>query len=257
MEPPDRVTLVKRQSALIESCYQGAWPRNLTVEERWLVGLIRGDHETNSGLRAYLRNMMAVMAFDAERKGRLISQAELTDYARLLATGVTEALHYFIGHDCRPPRCDARYLAATGAHITHMLRDTHDDNVAGYFNIPREFLETHGITPYAVESEAYRVWVQSRVRLARAYFSAGKDYLARVGDFRCRLAGYAYIARFEGVLKAIEREGYRLRSAYPECGSLGAGIGLSGSVLALALNRRSPRAAPRPAGPMKPSKEKT
>ena len=30
------------------------------------------------------------------------------------------------------------------------------------------------------------------------------------------MAGYAYIARFEGVLDAIEREGYQLRADYPE-----------------------------------------
>jgi phytoene/squalene synthetase len=238
MEKSDRVTLVERQVALMNHCYQGMWPRDPTLEEHLLADLIRGDHEKNSGLQAYLRNMMAVMAFDAERRGRLISQVELAEYCRSLATAVTEALHYFIGHDCQPPRSDARYLAATAAHITHMLRDTRDDNATGYFNIPREFLEAHRITPYEVESDAYRAWVQSRVRLARAYFNAGKDYLARVENLRCRIAGYAYIARFEGVLEAIEREGYRLRSEYPECKSLGAGMRLSWSVLSLALKRR-------------------
>jgi hypothetical protein len=238
MEKADRVTLVERQTALIERCYRGVWPRDLTVEEQWVADLIRGDDEKNNGLQSYIRNMMAVMAFDADRRGRLISQIELAEYSRLLATAVTEALHYFIGHDCRPPRGDARYLAATGAHIAHMLRDAHDDNAAGYFNIPREFLEAHRITPHEVESDAYRTWVQSRVHLARAYFNAGMDYLARVGDLRCRIAGYAYIARFEGVLEAIEREGYRLRSEYPERKSLGAGLRSGWSVLALALGRR-------------------
>src|SRR5574337_275327 len=187
--------------------------------------------------------MMAVMAFDADRRHRLISQVELAEYSRLLATAVTEALHYFVGHDCQPPPTDTRYLAATAAHIAHMLRDTHDDNLAGYFNIPREFLECHGITPDEVESDAYRMWVRSRVRLARAYFSAGKDYLAQVRNLRCRLAGYAYIARFAGVLDALEREGYRLRSEYPECKRLGAGMRLGWSVLSLSLR-------PRPDGPV-------
>jgi len=42
-----------------------------------LVDLIRRDREKSTGLQSYVRNMMAVMAFDAERKGRLISQALL------------------------------------------------------------------------------------------------------------------------------------------------------------------------------------
>jgi len=29
-----------------------------------------------------------------------------------------------------------RYLAVTGAHITHMLRDAVEDAEAGYYNIP-------------------------------------------------------------------------------------------------------------------------
>jgi phytoene/squalene synthetase len=181
-----------------------------------LAGLIHGDAQKNSGLQAYIRNMMAVMAFDAERRGRWITQEELVSYRRCLATAVTEALHYFIGHCCNSPRGERRYLAATAAHITHMLRDTCEDTAAGYYNVPRQFLDANGITPQDVGSQAYRAWVRGQVQLAREYFKAGKDYLAQVENFRCRLAGHAYIARFEVVLDAIEREGYILRPDYDE-----------------------------------------
>jgi phytoene/squalene synthetase len=125
-------------------------------------------------------------------------------------------MHYFIGHDVPAPRGGARYLAVKGAHIAHMLRDTFEDVAAGYFNIPREYLEAHDISPLDVTGDAYRAWVRDRVALARACFRAGRDHLARVRSIRCRIAGYAYMARFEGVLRAIAREGYRLRPAYPE-----------------------------------------
>ena len=200
-----------------------------------LVDLIRGDREVNSGLGAYIRNLMTVMAFDAHRRGRLISQDELAEYSRLLATSVTEALHYFIGHSCHSPRNDASYLAATGAHITHMLRDTLDDTQAGYFNIPREFLDSHGITPQDVESDAYKAWVQGRVHLARHYLQAGKMNIAQAENLRCRIAGFAYIARFESVLDAIERDGYKLRSEYPECKRLGCVMKMGWSVFSSAL----------------------
>jgi phytoene/squalene synthetase len=189
--------------------------------------------------------MMAVMAFDAERRGRLISQEELDRYTRALATGVTEALHYFIGHGCRSPHTSARYLAVTAAHVTHMLRDTLEDVEAGYFNIPREVVESHRIDPRDVGSDAYRRWVQSRVRQARACFQAGRDYLSQVENPRCRLAGYAYTARFEGVLAAIEADGYRLRAAYPERKSLSAGLSMGRSALAQVLTRRRSRQARR------------
>jgi Squalene/phytoene synthase len=216
----ERIAFVERQQAIVDRCYRGEWPTDVTIVERMLVDLIRNDPAWNSGLQSYIRNMIAVMAFDANRRGRLISDDELTEYTSHLATAVTEALHYFIGHNDPPPYSTTRYLAVTAAHITHMLRDTRHDTDSGYFNITRNFLEAVGGDPCDLWSDPYRAWVQSRVELARQYFRAGKKYLAQVKNFRCRLAGYAYIARFEGVLTAIERDEYRLRAEYPESKSL-------------------------------------
>jgi phytoene/squalene synthetase len=116
-----------------------------------------------------------------------------------------------------------------------MLRDTFEDVAAGYYNIPCEYLEAKGIQPWDVTSNAYRGWVIERVRLARAYFRAGQAYAAQVRNRRCRLAGYAYIARFEWVLDTIEREGYRLRPEYPERKSLNAGLRMGSSVVSMML----------------------
>jgi phytoene/squalene synthetase len=115
------------------------------------------------------------------------------------------------------------------------LRDTLEDVKAGYFNIPREYLTAQGIRPQDVESGPYRAWVQERVNLARARFKLGKDYMAQVENIRCRIAGYAYIARFEATLDAIERLDYRLTLQYPQGSGLRAGMRLSGSVLSLAF----------------------
>jgi phytoene/squalene synthetase len=216
-----RSAFLERQKSLLESCYRSEPPREVSIQERMLVELVQRDDEKNSGLQAYLQNMMRVMEFDAGRRGRLISQVELDEYTRWLAVAVTEAMHYFIGHDGFAPQDDMRYLAVSAAHITHMLRDTYDDVHAGYYNIPREVLEANHIGPKDVQSEAYRAWVNIRVRLARQYFEAGRDYLARVQNPRCRLAGFAYTARFEWMLDTFEREGYSLRPQYRERKSIG------------------------------------
>lgn len=190
-----------------------------------LVELVLHDHEkNNSGLQSYLRNMMRVIDFDAMRRGRLISKAELGEYTGWLAVAVTEAMHYFIGKDCYAPQDETRYLAVSAAHITHMLRDTFEDVQTGYFNIPREELERNHIGPQDVHSEAYRAWVKSRVQLAREYFGQGRIYLARVQSWRCRLAGLEYTEHFEGLLDTIERDGYRLRPRYDERKRLGTGL---------------------------------
>jgi hypothetical protein len=231
----EKSAFLKRQQALLEACYQRRAPEIQDPEEGMLVDLVDNDREVNSGLQVYLRDMMAVMAFDVERRGRRISQAELSEYTRLLATAVMEALHYFIGHDCAQPCREARYLAVQGAHVAHMLRDTLEDNACGYYNIASEYLEAHHISPKDVNDPAYRMWTYKRVELARAYFRMGKEYIAQVKNLRCRLAGYAYTARFEWMLGAIERDGYRLREAYPERKSLRAGLWMLGMTLSSLL----------------------
>lgn len=220
----EKIAFVNRQTTLLEACYRGETPDVVYEEEGMLVDLVRHDTEQNSGLKSYLHNMMDVMNFDAHRRGRIVSQAELSEYSRMLATAVTEALYYFIGHDNPTPYHEARYLAVTAAHITHMLRDAIEDAEAGYFNVPHEYLQTHGISPQDVKSWAYRAWVCQRVELARMYFKAGRECTTKVKSLRCRLAGYAYTARFEWMLRTIERDHYCLRSEYPERKSLWAGL---------------------------------
>lgn len=233
----ERLAFIQRQQMLLNRCYQGLSLLNLCPEEQMLVELIRGDRDPESGLYHYTHNMMSVMRFDAERRGQQISARELDEYTRWLATAVTEAMHYFIGHDDASPQGKVRYCAVTAAHITHMLRDTCEDVAAGYYNIPREYLQAYGISPWDIESDAYCEWAKSRVKLARSYFEIGRNYLAQVQNRRCRLAGYAYMARFEGVLDAIEAEGYQLRSDYSECKHLNIARGVLWAALSLAFRR--------------------
>lgn len=227
----EKLAFINRQQSLLDACYRGEMPEDVCTEEWMLVDMVRNDTEENSGLQAYLRNMMGVMDFDARRRGRLITQAELVEYSRMLATAVTEALFYFIGHEDPKPCPEVRYLAVTAAHITHMLRDTFEDTASGYYNIPREVLEMQGITADDLQSQAYWQWVKKRVQLARRYFDLGKACIANVKNPRRRLAGYAYTARFEWVLNAIERDNYNLRPDYSQRKSLQAGLWMVWSVL--------------------------
>jgi phytoene/squalene synthetase len=236
----ERLAFVQRQQALIDGCAHRDLLADLTPEECLVVDLIRRDTEKNSGLHAYIRNLMAVMAFDADRRGQLISQRELNDYTHWLAVAVTEALHYFIGHNCASPHGEIRYMAVSGAHITHMLRDALEDAQVGYFNIPSEVIAANGIAPGDVASDAYRDWVKLRVRKARACFSIGRDYLAQVENLRCRIAGYAYIHRFEAVLAEIERVDYKLQARYPARKGSGRGVEMLGWALWMALTYHRP-----------------
>jgi len=235
----ERSAFLERQKTLLDDCYRDKLSIFPTLEEKMLIQLIRHDHERNSGMHVYLHNMMEVMEFDVNRRGRLISQAELDQYTHCLASAVTEAMHYFIGHGYYSPHNEYRYLAVTGAHIVHMLRDAYQDLHDGYYNIPSDVLETARIHPQDIQSGAYRAWVQSRIQLARKYFNAGREYLAQVENARCRLAGFAYMARFEWLLDTIELEDYILRRGYGERKSLGAKYQVGMLAFSSMINSRS------------------
>jgi phytoene/squalene synthetase len=223
----ERLLFIERQKSILERCRRGQWPPNLEPEEWMLVELLAGRGRGAEGLDAYLDNMMAVMSFDAGRRGRLISERELANYTRQLAVGVTEALHHFIGRGCAAQRGGPRYEAVTGAHITHMLRDSFEDLEAGYVNVPREYLEANRLEPADLHAAAYVQWVESRVKLARRHLAAGLKTFAQLGSARCRLAGYAYVARFTVVLDAIERDRYLLRPSYPQRRGLAGAVSMS------------------------------
>lgn len=245
MDDRARRAFVERQQALIERCYRGDQPGRLADEEWLLADLIGADDGQHTGLQTYIRDMMAVMAFDAGRRGQLISAAALNQYTSWLATAVTECMHYFIGHGCDTPRGEARCAAVTAAHIVHMLRDTIDDGGAGYFNIPREVVEAQGIDPSDVTGEAYRAWVKGRVNLARSLFQRGREHLTRVENARCRFAAYAYVARFEYLLDLIERDGFHLRAAYPERKGAAAALWMGQEALAQTFVPRRPATSAR------------
>ncbi len=241
----DRIVFTNRQKSLLDSCYRGEVLDDLCAEEHMLVDLVRNDSEKNSGLQTYLRNMMDVMQFDAWRRGRVISQSELLEYSRKLARAVTEALYYFIGHDDPPPCQEERYVAVTAAHITHMLRDAMEDSDNGYYNIPREIVSARGVSPRDITNPIYREWVCSRVKQARELFKLGRECTSKVKNLRCRLAGFAYITRFEWMLNTIERDQYCLRAEYPERKRLRTGLSMAWSTFTAMLNSLRLRSEPR------------
>ena len=216
----ERLGFIERQSQLINILYNQEEPDGLTQEEEILAELIENDRFEQSGLRSFIENMFAIIEFDANRKGRLISGVELDWYTDRLSRSVTDGMQYFIGNGHPYPLTEDRLLAAEAAHITHLLRDMSEDTAEGFINIPKEYLEANDISRTVFNKEPYRNWVKNRVILSREYFERGKQYLNSLGVLRCKMVGYWYCARFEGVLDSIERDEYLLRAEYSESRNL-------------------------------------
>ena len=212
----ERISFIERQKRLVDSFYKKERPGDLVPEEKIAADLISHDKGENSGLQSFIRNMLAIIEFDANRKGRLISQQELTWYTNRLGKSVIDGIQYFIGNGHPYPTTDNRSLAAIAAHIAHLLRDMVRDTADGFINIPREYLESNGISPEDIDHPKFIAWVKDRVQLARQYFRMGKLYINQLEVLRCRIVGLWYCARFESVLDTIERDGYLLRARYNE-----------------------------------------
>ena len=212
----ERTNFIERQKNIIEGLYRNEHFENLTIEEQIIAELIQNDRSDGGGLESFIRNMFAIIEFDAHRIGRLISRDELIWYTSKLGKSVTDGILYFVGNGHPYPKTEYKYLAATAAHITHLLRDMLRDMADGFINIPREYLDEYGISHENIDSYPFKSWVQKRVGQARDYFRDGKIYLDDLEVLRSKIVGHWYCARFEGILDVIERDGYVLRDAYSE-----------------------------------------
>jgi hypothetical protein len=98
------------------------------------------------------------------------------------------------------PGCDR-------AHITHMLRDTPEDIASGYFNIPSRI-------PRKAQHLRADIWrgLQGGFAAECSWrrYSRRSGIHVQVKNLRCRLAGYAYLARFEWVLHMIESDNFKV-----------------------------------------------
>lgn len=212
----ERISFINRQKMLIDRFYGNDRPDELAQEEEILADLIHNDRGEDSGLQSFIRNMFAMIEFDALRKGRLISQIELNWYIDTLAKSVTDGLLYFVGNGHPYPGGSRKYLAGKAAHISHLLRDMYEDIADGFINIPEEYMLEHKISYEDNGDPIFRAWVRERVDLARQYFCEGKVYLDGLDVLRCKIVGHWYCTRFEVVLDTIERDGYILRGDYHE-----------------------------------------
>jgi hypothetical protein len=76
----DRIAFTNKQRQLVKDLYQGNRPVNMCKEEEMLADLVAHDRRPDSGLRSFIYNFMAVIEFDAQRSGRMVTRWELSIY---------------------------------------------------------------------------------------------------------------------------------------------------------------------------------
>ena len=232
----ERIDFIRGERQLVQLLYQGGQPAHLRREEKFLAELIQHDRGPNSRLRSYIENFIAVIEFDAERKGRPISGDELETYTARLATAVTDAIQYFIGNGYPYLEHPYRTSSARAAHIAHMLRDLRQDLAVGFVNVPTEDQESYRLQLSDLESPAFRDWVKSRVNLARLELQRGEEYIDSLPILRTQIAAHWYSSHFAHLLDRIERDDYRLRLDYSDSSATLEFLGMVGITLRVTLH---------------------
>lgn len=211
---------VTRQTKIITAAYKHEPLPPLLPQEKMVVELIKADTQTNSKLKSFITNFWAIIQFDAQRKGTVVSQKQLHWYSQTLGKAVTDGILYFIGNKTEYPRAKNQYDAAIAAHLIHMLRDYREDVTAGYVNIPQEYLIKNQITATDWQHPLFKAWVKNQLVFARTLMESGKHYIESLPGFKCQLAAMWYCARFERLLPQIEGDHYILRDYYRRGGIL-------------------------------------
>lgn len=209
-----RLNFIKRQKRIIENAYNRLPQSDLRTEERIVVELIDSDNKPVSKLRSFIQNFFSIIEFDSYRKGKYISRKELDWYSRRLGIAVTDCIQHFIGHGANYSSSKYQYLAATGAHIIHMLRDYSEDIPEGFINIPKEYLDKYQVKINEFRHPAFKAWVKERIILAGRNFILGKKYIEQLPVLRCKIAAYLYCSRFEWLIDKIEKDNFILRETY-------------------------------------------
>jgi len=231
-----KIEFVERQIFIADALYAGNRSFKLTEEETMLADLIKNDAGSAGLLKSYIYNFLVIIKFDAIRHGNWINTKQLEWYASTLGKAVTDGIQYFVcnGYPYRDSK--NRYLAATAAHITHMLRDTKEDLKEGYYNYYAPEMEEQYLFKMEIMDGPDKDWIRSRVNLARRYFNDGKIYLDSLDALRCKIVGYLYCMRFERILDIIEEDGFQLRERYPSEAKGAIWIKYGWNVLKLVVN---------------------
>jgi phytoene/squalene synthetase len=201
----ERLKFVARQKKLINNAYNGIFIKTKFPEEELILNLIKYNSQKKSLLHSYVVNFYSIIAFDAKRHGKLVTDKQLEWYSNRIGVAVTDCISFFIGNSTSPTPGMAQYKAATAAHIVHMLRDLKEDIPHGFINISKEFLVKNNLNKIDLNKINLDRWLNEKCKVARIYFKEGRKYIKNIPVFRRKLAAWLYCLRFEPFLKKLER----------------------------------------------------
>ncbi|HZA02276.1 MAG TPA: hypothetical protein VE665_08345, partial [Hyphomicrobiaceae bacterium] len=128
-------SFLDRQMELLGDLY-GRRTRDLCNEEQFLASLVVYDLGRGGRLQQPLSEMLAAIGFDIRRRGAPAGHKELYENFEREVSSYLFTIAYFCSVPATPNKVPG-VIAATGAKITHSLRDFIVDCANAQFNISR------------------------------------------------------------------------------------------------------------------------
>lgn len=202
---------LRRQRRLMERVYggDGLSGEALPIPDRFGVPLFRRDRALGAPLRPILEAILETMAFDVDRRGKVLSDAELDAHVVKLGGSVLRYLAHFVSMDLRLP--DEYVEPASRAYLhADSLIDLAEDLRAGLINIPAEAMERYGIDPRSPGPEV-EAWRRNQVPGITALFEEARSHTRRIDSRAMRLLSSLFLARkrrhFERAMSAGAEDG--------------------------------------------------
>ncbi len=207
-----RLKIASEQKRFLSDIFRGKFQKGLCFQKRLMQAAAR--FRKSQDLKPFVMQMFRALEFDAERKGRLCSRAELMDYSKDIGYSYAKGVHYFSSGF--PINKNPNHLtkAAFAAHLVHILRDLKEDIDEGFINIPKEELAAFRINLQNLDSYDFRSWVRYRLHRAQKIFRSSKKMAKRLKNRGERISFYIYCLRYEYVMKKIKKDDYILRRSY-------------------------------------------
>lgn len=194
---------IERQLAILEG---GALARApLALEEEFLVWILQRSPGTEHPLRMSVRMMLEAINFDAGRRSRRCSAAELHHTFRREVSAYLIAIQYFCAQKSfgAPIGLDA----GIAAKIIHILRDFVKDVKEGQINISAEDIKYYAIDLNSIcagESVgALRDWFVVQARIAEAMLKDGLDELKLSHNTRYKLIFVLLATKYDCYLRQL------------------------------------------------------
>lgn len=165
---------IHRQTTIIQAWYMGeSAVLSENLFETMAATAIKEDKKNGSQLQSMITGFLEAIAWDVERRNKIVNQIELDRYSLLLGRSYSEGLLYGLKlNPCESTYSTPKTLCGVAAHWSHLLRDLSEDLKLGYINISDDDIKQYSIN--LKNSQTLLPWIREKCCRTLDMFAEGR-----------------------------------------------------------------------------------